>query len=285
MNRIAVLGSTGMAGHVVAQYLEERGHLVYRTSRSETNTDTRAAIDAADFETLGAWLDRAAPEVVVNCVGVLQRSCEERGDLAVLLNAYLPHWLERRYQGTVVKVIHLSTDCVFSGERGGYREDDLPDGRTMYDRSKSLGEICNSKDLTFRMSIVGPDIDPEGTGLFNWFMGQRGPIQGYSKAIWNGVTTIELARAIDAALIDNLAGVYHLVQPVPIDKCSLLELFAEAFPRSCVSIRRVEGIRTDKSLINTREDFAFTVKSYEAQIRDMYCWVQEHREFYPHYAL
>lgn len=283
--RIAVLGSTGMAGHVVAQYLEERGHLVYRTSRSETNTDTRAAIDAADFETLGAWLDRVAPEAVVNCVGVLQRSCEERGDLAVLLNAYLPHWLERRYQGTAVKVIHLSTDCVFSGERGGYLEDDLPDGRTMYDRSKSLGEICNSKDLTFRMSIVGPDIDPEGTGLFNWFMGQRGPIQGYSKAIWNGVTTIELARAIDAALTGNLAGIYHLVQPVPIDKCSLLELFAGVFQRSYISIQRIDGLRTNKSLVNTRRDFPFAVKGYEEQIRDMYHWIRDHRVLYPHYFL
>lgn len=222
--KIAVLGSTGMAGHVVAQYLEECGHTVYRASRSETNTGVSAAIDATDFKALGAWLDRIEPQAVINCIGLLQKACENRSDLAVLLNAYLPHWLEQKYKNSSVKIIHLSTDCVFSGDRGSYLENDLPDGRTMYDRSKALGEIVNDKDLTFRMSIIGPDIDPQGIGLFNWFMKQQGSIQGYGKAIWNGVTTIELARAISAALEQNLTGLYHLIQSEPIDKCSLLEI-------------------------------------------------------------
>ena len=166
---IAVLGSTGMAGHVVARYLEERGHRVFRTSRSEKDTHTSAAIDVTDFSALGAWLTQVQADVVVNCVGLLQHACEEHPDRAVLVNSYLPHWLEQ-WTRDDAKVIHLSTDCVFSGRRGGYREDDTPDGETMYDRSKSLGELRNGKDLTLRMSILGPDIDTKGTGLFNWFM-------------------------------------------------------------------------------------------------------------------
>lgn len=281
--KIAVLGSTGMAGHVVSQYLTERGHLVFRASRSEENTDTSASIDITDFVVLSAWLNSIGPDVVINCVGLLQRACEEHPDQAILVNSYLPHWLEQRYAAGKTKVIHLSTDCVFSGKRGGYREGDTPDGETTYDRSKAMGELCNGKDLTFRMSILGPDIDPRGIGLFNWFMSQRGMIQGYSKTIWNGVTTIELARAIEAAITQNLKGLYHLVQPSPIDKCSLLELIQEVFDYKELSIERVDGPLLNKSLINTRDDFDFEVRDYLHQIADMRAWIEGHKSLYPHY--
>lgn len=285
MNRVAILGSTGMAGHVVARYLEENGYTAYRASRSETNTDVSAAIDATDFKALGTWLDHVEPDTVINCIGLLRSACENRSDLAILLNAYLPHWLKERYKNSRVKIIHLSTDCVFSGSRGNYLENDWPDGETMYDRSKALGEIVNDKDLTFRMSIIGPDIDPQGIGLFNWFMKQTGTIQGYGKAIWNGVTTIELSRAIVAALQQNLTGLYHLIQPIPIDKCSLLELFANTFQRSHISIQRTNDVQINKSLINTRKDFSFVVKDYETQILDMRRWIIDHQKLYPHYVI
>lgn len=283
--KLAVLGSTGMAGHVVAQYLEEQNHSVYRSSRSERNTQTSAAIDVLDLAALGQWLDQIGPDAVINCVGLLQKACSERGDLAFLVNAYLPHWLEWRYAKSAVKVVHLSTDCVFSGRAGGYSEDALKDGDTMYDRSKALGEILNGKDLTFRMSIIGPDSHPNGTGLFNWFMAQSGMIEGYGKAIWNGVTTVELARAVDAVLDQDLTGLYHLVQPEPIDKCSLLEIMKAAFHRDQVSIRRVDGLQVNKSLVNTRADFRFQVKGYSEQISDMYEWICGHKKLYPHYQL
>lgn len=282
--RVAVLGSTGMAGHVIAQYLEEKGYEVFRISRSEREGRHRAAIDVTDFSALETCLDRVEPDGVVNCVGLLQRACEARFDLGVLINSYLPHWLERKYADTAVRVIHLSTDCVFSGAAGGYREDDLPDGRTPYDRTKALGEIVNSKDLTFRMSIIGPDIDPAGTGLFNWFMGQTGEVKGFGGVRWNGVTTIELARAVDAALRKNLTGLYHLVPAESIDKCSLLGLFQRSFGRENVTICRVEEPVADKSLVNTREDFDFTVCDYPAQVENMRTWVAQHRTLYPHYT-
>lgn len=142
--KIAVLGSTGMAGHVVAQYLEEQGHTVYRSSRSERSTQASAAIDVTDFAAPGRWLDLIYKDAVVNCIGLLQGACNERGDLAFLTNAHMPHWLEWRYANSAVKVVHLSTDCVFSGKAGGYWEDALKDGNTMYDRSKAIGKVVNS---------------------------------------------------------------------------------------------------------------------------------------------
>lgn len=282
--KIAVLGSTGMAGHMLCGYLEEHGYQVYRTSRSEKNSPASRAIDVTNFGTLAAWLDEVEPDVVVNCVGLLQKACEARPDLAVLVNSYLPHFLEHRSMQGKGKVIHLSTDCVFSGAKGGYTENELPDGETMYDRSKSLGELNNDQDLTFRMSIIGPDIDPKGTGLFNWFMAQSGQIQGYSKTIWNGVTTLELARGVDAAIQSGLTGLYHLTPNESIDKFSLLMLFRGEFERKDITIQKVDGLLLNKSLANTRKDFCFTVRSYPEQIADMHRWIQSHKNWYPHYV-
>lgn len=280
---IAVLGSTGMAGHVVARYLGQCGHDVYRASRSEHNSRHSAILDVADVGALESWLNGIVPNAVVNCIGLLQKACDVRPDLAVFINSYIPHWLEEKYRNTATKVIHLSTDCVFSGMRGGYREDDVTDGMTLYDRSKALGELRNAKDLTFRMSIIGPDIDPAGLGLLNWFLQQTGDIQGYSGAIWNGVTTIELAKAIQSALEQNLTGLYHLTQLEPIDKCSLLEMAKRIFNRKGINIRPVDGVVLDKSLLNTRDDFNFIVRSYADQLEDVRSWIYSHKEEYTHY--
>ena len=283
--KIAVLGSTGMAGHMVSLYLEEAGHMVYRASRSERNTLTSRTVDAADPAALRAWLEEVRPDGVVNCIGLLQRACEARPDRAVLLNAYIPHYLESLFSQERTKVIHLSTDCVFSGSKGGYAENALPDGRTMYDRSKALGELNNRKDLTLRMSIIGPDTDPGGTGLLNWFMAQKGELQGYSKTLWNGVTTLELAKAVEWALRTEVAGLYHLVPAGVMDKYSLLRLFQQTFQKEDVQISRIDGPQLDKTLVNTRTDFGFQVGSYPAQLEELKQWMQAHRELYPHYRI
>lgn len=281
--KIAVLGSTGMAGHIISKYLEERGHEVFRTSRSEQNTKNSKAIDVTDFDSLKEFLQGANPDAVINCVGLLQKSSDARPDLAVLINSYLPHWLERLFIDSKTKIVHLSTDCVFSGKDGKYKENDVTDGTTTYDRSKALGELINDKDLTMRQSIIGPDIDPKGTGLFNWFMQQKGEISGWSKSIWSGVSTLELARGIEAALGANLTGLYHFVPEESIDKYSLLNLMKKAFEKEDIAINKTDGITADKSLVNTREDFDFEVREYSRQIEDMKNWVYEHRNLYSHY--
>lgn len=280
MKRVAVLGSTGMAGHVVAASLTEQGYDVYRASRSEQAGEKSKPLPIDDFSLLGAWLEEIQPDVVVNCIGVLQKQAEARPDIAILLNSYLPQWLANRFEGTDVKIIHLSTDCVFSGRRGGYIETDEPDGPTIYDRSKALGEINNHKDLTFRMSIIGPDRHDAGTGLFHWFMAQRGEVKGYLNVIWNGITTIELARAINAAIQQNLCGLYHLVPDASIDKYHLLMLFQESFQKTDVHIRPFSQVCSNKTLINTREDFLFEIRSYPQQIQEMKVWVDSHSNLY-----
>lgn len=283
MKRIAVLGGTGMAGHVATEYLKERGYDMYYMSRSAPDTPNSKAIDAADISSLRLWFDAIKPDVILNCIGLLIAESDKRPDKSVLLNAYLPRYLEHMYSDSSVKIIHLSTDCVFSGKRGGYLESDVPDGETVYDRTKALGEIVNAKDLTFRMSIIGPDCDKSGTGLFNWFMKQSGAIRGFTKAIWNGVTTIELARAIDEAIRQDLAGLYHLTPEEPIDKYNLLLLFRDVFGKRDIEVEPYDGYAADKTLVNTRTDFKFEIRPYRQQVEDMRDWINGHKSIYGHY--
>jgi len=283
MKRIAVLGGTGMAGNVAVTYLGEQGYDVHFISLDAPDTDKSKALDATDIPALSLWLDTVKPDVVFNCLGVLVKESDARPDIAILLNSYLPRYLEQKYTEKKVKIIHLSTDCVFSGTRGGYLEADTPDGEMIYDRTKALGEIINDKDLTFRMSIIGPDQNERSLGLFNWFMNQSGVIRGYTKAIWTGVTTIELVRAVDAAIKQNLTGLYHLVPDVPIDKYNLLLLFRDNFGRTNIEIEPYDDYVSDKSLINTRNDFDFKVRSYKEQLADMRDWVNKHKQLYKHY--
>ena len=285
MKRIAILGGTGMAGHVAVAYLEEQGYNVFYMSGSAPHTEKSKGINAMHTHDLNEWLNFVEPDIIINCIGLLVTDSEKMPDKAIFLNAYLPRYLEQMYFNTSVKIIHLSTDCVFSGKHGGYNESDSPDGETVYDRSKALGEINNDKDLTFRMSIIGPDSNSSGTGLFNWFMKQQGDIQGFTKAIWNGVTTIELARAIDAALHQDLTGLYHLVYREPIDKYSLLTLFRDIMGKTDVNIEPSDNFVVDKTLVNTRTDFDFEVQTYPKQIIDMRDWILRNVEVYGHYRL
>lgn len=281
--KIVVLGASGMAGHVVSSYLEEKGHKVSRLSARNKIVPATTLLDVTDRTSLISYLKSEVPDVIVNCIGMLVQKSETDKDIAVYLNAYLPHLLQSHYRGSSTKVIHLSTDCVFSGKLSPYYESTYPDGELFYDRTKALGEIHNDKDLTFRMSIIGPDASSDGIGLFNWFYAQKGTINGYKKSIWSGVTTIELAKAIDASIKQNLAGLYHLVPEKNISKHDLLCLFREVFLRDDLTITPVDGIDADKTLINTRTDFDYIVPDYKTMLLEMRDWILTHQVYYPHY--
>lgn len=280
MTKVAVLGASGMAGHTIALFLEEQGYDVYRMSRSTEASEKNAALDAANSKALDSWLKKIEPQIIVNAIGILQKGAEERPDLAVLINSYLPHRLAELGRHIGAKLIHLSTDCVFSGETGGYTETALTDGRTMYDRSKALGEVVNDRDLTFRMSILGPDININGTGLFHWFMNQKGAIKGYTQAIWNGVTTIELAKAIHAAIEQQIKGLYHLVPSASINKYELLLLFKDVFGRNNIDIKPYDDYKVDKTLVNTRNDFKYDIPAYPQMVEEMKQWIESHKRIY-----
>lgn len=281
--KILVLGAGGMAGHVVATHLTEQGYEVDTLSSRNKLNDKTILMDATDINSLRTFLQNNSYNVVINCIGILVKQSEDRKDLATCLNSYLPHFLEEFYKNTSTKLIHLSTDCVFSGKNAPYNENSPYDGELFYDRAKALGEVINDKDLTFRMSIIGPDMQQTGIGLFNWFYAQTGEINGYTKAIWSGITTIELAKGIQAAIEQNTTGLYHLVPDQNIAKYDLLNLFERVFERTDIKVNPIDAVSLDKTLINNRKDFNFKVSNYETMITEMKTWINKHNDLYPHY--
>jgi dTDP-4-dehydrorhamnose reductase len=278
-----ILGSTGMAGHIISIYLSEMGHEVVSLSRKPFRYCKNILCDVSDLRKFMDVVSSGNFDVIVNCLGILNQEADSNKSKAVFINSYIPHILEEVTNEMKTKIIHLSTDCVFSGDRGNYKEDDFKDGRTFYDRTKALGEVVNNKDLTFRNSIVGPDLNIDGIGLFNWFMKQSGDIKGYRNAIWTGVTTLHLAKAIEQAATHKLSGLYHLVNNNKITKFDILCLFKKYFNRESVNIIPFDNVSIDKSLVNTRTDFAFGIPDYEEMIYAMSLWVYAHKEMYIHY--
>ena len=283
MMKILVLGGTGMAGHTISIYFKEAGHDVTAFSRTKIDYCNNINGDITDFVELKKVIVEGQYDAVINAIGILNQDAENNKSNAVLLNSYLPHFLCEITKDLNTRIIHMSTDCVFSGGSGGYTESSLRDGSTFYDRSKALGEIENNKDLTFRNSIIGPDMHEKGIGLFNWFMKQDNQIGGYTKAIWTGVTTLTLAKAMEQALKENLTGLYNLVNNETISKYELIRLFNQYFKNNKIEILRNDTVSIDKSLINNREDFSFIVPSYENMIKEMKEWIDIHKNLYPHY--
>ena len=284
MINVLVLGAGGMAGHVVATHLIEKGCAVTTVSANNKLNNDTILLDVTNTTKLRDFLKSNSFDIVINCIGILIQQSELRKDLAAYLNSYLPHFLEHFYKDSTTRVIHLSTDCVFSGQNAPYYENSVYDGETYYDRSKALGEIINDKDLTLRMSIIGPDMQKKGVGLFNWFYSQSGEINGYKKAHWSGITTIELAKGIEAAIKQNITGLYHLVPNTNISKYNLLQLFVETFKRKDIIINPETSTISDKTLINTRSDFSYVIPSYETMISEMKTWIEKHQELYEHYT-
>lgn len=272
-----------MAGHVVTLYLREAGFKVDTLSGTHAFDKSTYLINLAEPKKFKDFLTKRHYDAIINCAGILVKQSEERKDLAIIINSYLPHFLEHYYANSNTKIVHLSSDCVFSGKEAPYKEDSLYTGQDFYDRTKALGEINNNKDLTFRLSIIGPDLKKTGEGLFNWFYSQKGEIFGYNRVIWSGVTTVELARAIKAALEQKLTGLYHLVPKQNISKYALLELLKEVFNRKDITIKPDNRHVLDRTLINTRRDFEFTVSDYKKMLTEMQDWIYAHPKLYPHY--
>lgn len=284
--KILVLGCNGMAGHLISLYLKEQGYNVIGFARQQSKLlDDTIIGDASDMTFIKSTIDKGNFSAVINCIGLLNQFAEQNKALAILLNGYLPHYLTDITKYSNTRIIHMSTDCVFAGNDGPYYEDTIPNGTTIYDRTKAIGEINTKKDLTFRNSIVGPDIKASGIGLFNWFMKQKTTISGYTEAIWTGVTTYTLAKAMEQALNNNLTGIYNLVNNESISKYNLLKLFNKYFRANEIQINPNDEFHLDKSLRHKRQDFNFVVPSYEQQIKEMRQWVDAHPTLYPHYTI
>lgn len=280
-----VIGCNGMAGHIIALYLKEQGYDVIGFARTISKNVETIIGDAFNTELIKMSIDKHSFDTVINCIGMLNQFAEYDKASAAFLNGYLPHFLVKTTEGTNTQVIHMSTDCVFSGHSGPYTENSFPDGITFYDRSKALGEINDNKNLTLRNSIVGPDIKVDGIGLLNWFMQQNGEVNGFTKAMWTGQTTLQLAKTMEIAAQQRISGLINMVPTENISKYELLKLFNKHLRNSELIIKPVDGVVTDKTLIRINDEFDYQIPDYDTMIREMAEWMRNHKELYPHYNL
>lgn len=282
--KVLILGSTGMLGHqVFYNLINEKSFEVYDLSfRNKLRPET-IICDVTDFENLSEVIQKINPNVIVNCIGILIKGANDNPKNAILLNSYFPHWLADQADQINAKLIHISTDCVFSGSKGSYSENDFRDADDVYGRSKALGEVNSDKHLTIRTSIIGPELKENGEGLFHWFMNQKGDINGFTKSIWGGVTTIECAKAINHTVHSKIAGIINLTNGYGISKYELLMLFVNYFNKENIKIKAVDGKIVDKSLITKRPELEFSVKSYDQMLLEMSKWVKSNMHLYSHY--
>lgn len=284
--KFLVLGSNGMAGHIISLYLSDNGHSVTGFARRGSSLVPTVIGDAHNKDLLQEVILRGKFDAVINAIGILNQFAENNHSEAVYLNSYFPHLLADITSDTPTQIIHMSTDCVFSGKTGNYTEASIPDGETYYDKSKALGELTDSKNLTLRNSIVGPDINVNGIGLLNWFMKQNSPaVNGFTKAIWTGQTTLQLAKTIEAAAKERAVGLVNAVPSKSITKFELLNLFNKYLRNGELRINPIDGVCANKSLIRTNFDFNYIIPDYESMIIELAAWMKKHKSLYPHYSI
>lgn len=259
---VLVLGAAGMLGNAVLRlFAQSPGYVVRGSVRSAASARLLPAalrdhlvvgVDVENVDSLARVFADTRPDVVVNCIGLVKQLAEADDPLqAIPINALLPHRLARLCSVAGARLVHVSTDCVFDGRRGLYREDDPADAQDLYGRSKHLGEVDYPNAVTLRTSIIGHELSG-AHGLVGWFLSQTGPVRGFTRAVFSGLPTVELARVIRDHVLPRpqMHGLYH-VSAAPIAKYELLRLVAATYGRDN-DIAPDDKLVIDRSLDSTR---------------------------------
>lgn len=278
--KILVLGADGMLGHQLVESWKAR-HQVLGTVRQSPGAyaslgrflpeQTRFDVDVGDFEKIQRLLAIERPDAVINAVGIVKQRDESKHAIASIeINALLPHRLANVCAEVGARLVHLSTDCVFSGRTGMYLECDFPDADDLYGRTKLLGEVGAANCITLRTSIIGLELSRRRS-LVEWFLAQQSPIKGFRKAIYSGFTTLEMARVINHVLVDHSgkSGVYH-VSSAPIDKYTLLCKLRDRLGRK-IDILPDDEFHCDRSLASSRfqTEFSYRPPSWDTMIDEL----------------
>ena len=280
--RVLVLGVSGMLGSAVFREFEGDGkNEVWGLMRNEAflpyfspaqQRRIVIGVDVLDEAALSSTFERVSPDVVINCVGLIKQKEHADDPLAVLpINAMLPHRLVSICAPGKARLVHISTDCVFSGRKGMYTEDDLSDAEDLYGKSKHIGELHSfGHAITLRTSIVGRELN-SSRALVDWFLAQQGEVQGFRRSIFSGMTAIELARVIRDVVLPHteLHGLYH-VSSEPISKLELLKLIATHYGKAIV-VQPDDSLVIDRSLDSSRfrQATGYRAPSWESMVRVM----------------
>lgn len=285
-DKVLVLGSGGLIGHQVYNYLKDSDNYeLYNISYHHKIQNDTVLLNARDEKNFIDKITSIRPQYIVNCIGILINASDKDPENAIFINSYLPHILTRLSDKINAKLIHISTDCVFSGDKNEpYVETDEKDGRGIYAKTKGLGEVFNDKHLTLRTSVVGPELKSGGEELFHWFMNQSDDISGFTKVIWSGVTTIELAKAVRWSIVNDIRGLYHVTNNSSISKYDLLQLFKK-YTKKNIIIKPSDKKIVDKSFMDTRLLIDYEIPSYELMVSDMIDLIVKNKSLYSQYKV
>ena len=260
--KILILGASGMLGSTMIRFFAEskyldvtgavRSPLGVRFLPDHIQNFIVSGVDAEDMVSVRKLISNLRPDVVVNCIGLVKQLSDVNDPLVALpINSLFPHKLARCCLDLGARVIHLSTDCLFTGRDGMYKETDVADAHDLYGISKRLGEIDYDNAVTLRTSIIGHELNGNRS-LVSWFLSQEGHVEGYKNAIFSGLPSVEISRIIRDYVIPNLdlRGIYH-VSADPINKFDLLSLVAEIYKKDII-IEANEGFVIDRSLDSSR---------------------------------
>ncbi|CAN7726877.1 SDR family oxidoreductase [Rhizobium sp. LjRoot98] len=260
--KILVLGVSGMLGSAVFRLLShdpshvvwgaERGDLAQRILKGVDTQRILSGLDVNDWDSVVGYVNKTDPDVIINCVGVVKQLADAQDPLVIIpINTLLPHRLHALCIDRGCRLVHVSTDCVFAGVTGNYSENAVADARDLYGLSKYLGEIKTPGAITLRTSIIGHEL-ASSHSLVNWFLSQRGKVRGFSRAIFSGLPTVELATVIKNVVIprSDLYGLYH-ISANPINKYDLLYLIKQIYNKE-IDIERDENLVIDRSLDSSR---------------------------------
>ena len=284
MEKVLVLGNKGMLGHVLYETFQANDNFkkydVIGINRSVDNTDSNSyTLDVLKLDELEHFIKNKQPNYIVNCIGSLVEASINRPSLAIQTNSLLPHFLNEISEKYNFKLIHISTDCVFDGSKGRYKESDKKTETNYYGLTKNLGEINNDRNLTIRTSIIGPEIKLKTTGLFDWVISQKcNTIHGYSRAIWSGLTTIELAKFIILSLDKEITGIVHATNSLGISKYDLVKLINKTFDLN-IDVLENKDYEIDKTLLNTKIN-NYNFPSYIKMIEEMKDWIDNNNNMY-----
>jgi dTDP-4-dehydrorhamnose reductase len=280
--KVLVLGVTGMLGNAMFRVLSEQSDLhVFGSARNASASryfpeqwqpNILGGVDVENHDSLVRLFGEVRPDVVINCVGLVKQLADADDPLqAIPINALLPHRLAALCRAGGARFIHISTDCVFSGTKGGYLESDFADADDLYGRSKFLGEVAYPHSITLRTSIIGHELSG-ARSLVNWFLAQQGTIKGFTRAVFSGQPTVVLAGVVRDHVLPrpDLSGLYH-VAAAPINKHDLLRLVAQIY-RKDIEIVTDERLVIDRSLDASRfrEVTGYLAPSWEEMIQSMY---------------
>jgi dTDP-4-dehydrorhamnose reductase len=264
-----------MAGHIIADYFLNIGN--YKIITLEESSIFNGGLLSTSKDFLINNVD-----IVINCIRCLVEESEENIEKAEMYNYQFPKYIEKYYRDTKTKIIHLSTDCIFSGNEGNYNEQAKPNGISIYSKTKALGEINNNKDVTIRTSYIGPNIGESEEELFHWFMVQKNKtISGYSNAYWNGVTTLELAKSLHKIIEKNITGLYHLVPNGKLSKYELLALIKEIWKKKDIILKIDSSIEYNRTLLDTRK--LVKVSNFNKMLKELFDYMLIRKYIYSSY--